>query len=180
MFDIPAWHIREASHADLPAVALVGAATILETYAGLLQRADLLDFCARGHSIDAYARYLEKGARIWLGEAQATSAPLGYALLAPPELDLAQDGDIELKRIYALTRMQGSGLGGMLMNTAVEAASGYRRLLLGVNARNAKALAFYGKQGFEQIGTRRFLVGSVYHDDFVLARALPGSERQSA
>lgn len=156
----------------MDAVALVGAATILETYAGLLRREDMLAFCSGEHSADAYRRFLKKGARIWLAEAEGTRSPVGYAMLTPPELDNAEPGDIELKRIYTLTRMQGTGLGAALMATAVEAAQGYRRLLLGVNSHNTRALAFYKRQGFETIGTRRFLVGSVEHDDFVLARTL--------
>lgn len=172
MFEITAWHIREAGPDDVGAVALVGAATILETYAGLLQRGDMLAFCTGEHSAAAYRRYLENGARIWLAEAEGTCAPLGYAMLSRPDLDGAEPEDIELKRIYALTRMQGTGLGAALMATALEAARGYGRLLLGVNAKNRRALAFYRKQGFEVIGTRRFLVGSVEHDDFVLARPL--------
>lgn len=172
MFEVSAWHIREAGPDDAAAVALVGAATILETYAGLLQRADMLAFCDGEHSAEAYRRYLDKGARIWLAEAEGTRAPLGYAMLSAPELDDALPGDIELKRIYTLTRMQGTGLGAALMAAATEGTSGHRRLLLGVNAKNTRALAFYRKQGFEVIGTRRFLVGSVEHDDFVLAREL--------
>src|SRR3546814_4633931 len=64
-----------------------------------------------------------------------------------------------LKRIYSLSRFHGSGLGAALMREAVAAAEGHRRLLLGVYARNERALAFYRKQGFVDIGTRRFNVG---------------------
>ena len=172
MYDPSPWHIREAGPGDVPAVALVGAATFLETYAGLIARDDMVAHCAHDHAPDAYSRYLDKGARIWLAESQATGAPLGYALMCPPELDCAVPGDIELKRIYSLTRMQGTGLGSALMATVVEAAQGHARLLLGVHSLNTQALGFYGRQGFAQIGTRRFRVGAVEYDDFVLARPL--------
>ena len=172
MYDPSPWHIREAGPDDAPAVALVGAATFLETYAGLIARDDLVAHCAHDHSADAYLHYFAKGARVWLAESQATGSPLGYILLCPPELDCAQAGDIELKRIYSLTRMQGTGLGSALMATAVEAAHGHARLLLGVHSVNTQALNFYRKQGFEKVGDRRFLVGTVEYDDFVLARPL--------
>ncbi|MCW1429038.1 GNAT family N-acetyltransferase [Novosphingobium sp. JCM 18896] len=175
MFDIAGWNIREAGADDAPALALVGSATILETYAGLLEIADMLDFCATQHSAQAYRRYIDGGAQAWLAEAQGTGVPLGYALLCPPELDDAREGDIELKRIYALTRMQGTGLGRALMDKALATCSGYDRLLLGVHSRNTRALAFYERQGFAQIGTRGFLVGKVEHHDFVLARPLKTS-----
>jgi diamine N-acetyltransferase len=47
---------------------------------------------------------------------------------------------------------------------------GKKRLLLGVHAENAKALGFYRKNGFEQVGTRTFQVGASVFHDFVLGR----------
>jgi ribosomal protein S18 acetylase RimI-like enzyme len=58
------------------------------------------------------------------------------------------------------------------MKQALEAASGHRRLLLGVYAGNERALAFYRKQGFSDLGTRQFNVGGKLYDDLVLARPL--------
>src|SRR3546814_11132329 len=70
-----------------------------------------------------------------------------------------------LKRIYSLSRFHGTGLGAALMERAVAAAEGHRRLLLGVYARNDRALAFYPKQGFADIGTSRFDVGGKLYDE---------------
>jgi len=100
------------------------------------------------------------------------SAPVGFAQLTAPELPGAQDGDIELKRIYLLSRFHGTGVGAALMAAAVAGAAGHKRLLLGVYARNARAIAFYRKQGFEPIGERQFDVGGQLFDDVVLARPL--------
>jgi ribosomal protein S18 acetylase RimI-like enzyme len=82
--------------------------------------------------------------------------------------------DLELKRIYALSRFHGSGMGAQLMLCAVEAARerGARRLLLGVYAGNERAQAFYAKSGFKRIADRRFRVGDRDYDDIVFARAL--------
>ncbi|HWT43844.1 MAG TPA: GNAT family N-acetyltransferase, partial [Sphingopyxis sp.] len=99
-------------------------------------------------------------------------APIGFALVGKPDLAAALDGDIELKRIYSLSRFHGSGLGAALMQRALEAAQGHRRLLLGVYAQNERALAFYRKQGFADLGTRQFNVGGKLYDDLVLARPL--------
>jgi ribosomal protein S18 acetylase RimI-like enzyme len=51
-------------------------------------------------------------------------------------------------------------------------ADGHARLLLGVKADNARAIAFYEKQRFRLIDTRRFDVGGTLYDDVVLARDL--------
>jgi ribosomal protein S18 acetylase RimI-like enzyme len=172
MHGVLEWRIREAGAQDFAGLALIGAATILETYAGVVERDDMLDFCAHEHSAEAYADYLAEGSRIWLAEAILTGAPLGYVMLSPPDLDAARDGDVEVKRIYTLTRMQGSGLGKALMETALAAAAGHSRVLLGVKADNARAIAFYAKHGFRAIGTRRFRTGQTWHHDLVLARVL--------
>jgi ribosomal protein S18 acetylase RimI-like enzyme len=43
---------------------------------------------------------------------------------------------------------------------------------LGVNQQNERAQRFYAKSGFERVGTKRFLVGGQYEDDFVLEQPL--------
>jgi ribosomal protein S18 acetylase RimI-like enzyme len=166
------WRLREAGPADVGTLALIGAATFLDTFAGILDRDAIVDHCAQQHSAERYAAYLADGARAWLAEARTGGAPIGFALLGKPDLDAAQDGDIELKRIYTLSRFHGSGLGGALMAAVVEAARDHQRLLLGVYSRNERALAFYRKQGFLDIGTRQFSVGGTLYDDRVLARPL--------
>ncbi len=164
------WTLREAGAADAAALALVGAATFLESFAGVIDGDAIIGHCARHHQADAYAALLNGGARAWLVEASDGGAPLGYALVGQPDLAVAQDGDVELKRIYSLSRFHGSGMGAALMAEAVKAAAGYQRLLLGVYHGNARALAFYKKQGFTQIGTRQFQVGPRLYDDYILAR----------
>ncbi|HWW55743.1 MAG TPA: N-acetyltransferase [Sphingopyxis sp.] len=172
MADIPKWTIREAGADDAPALALIGAATFLETFAGILDGDAVVGHCAAQHNATAYCAYLADGARAWIAEAQPGGAPIGFALVGKPDLAVALEGDIELKRIYSLSRFHGSGLGPALMKQALEAASGHRRLLLGVYAQNDRALAFYRKQGFADLGTRQFDVGGKLYDDLVLARSL--------
>lgn len=176
MIDAGSWTIRSAAQADVDRLALIGAATFLETFAGILDGAAIVAHCQREHSQDAYRAHLESGAQGWLIEAAAGQAPIGFALAAQPSLPGGRmDGtDLELKRIYALSRFHGSGLGAALLRAAIgwaEARSA-ERLLLGVYAENTRARAFYSRNGFDQIGERRFRVGDRDYDDVVLARPL--------
>ncbi|MCC2601816.1 GNAT family N-acetyltransferase [Sphingopyxis yananensis] len=164
------WTMREAGVEDAAALALVGAATFLESFAGVIDGDAIVGHCARHHQSDAYRALLENGARAWLIEATTGGAPLGYALVSQPDLAAAQVGDLELKRIYSLSRFHGLGMGARLMDAALGAAAGYQRLLLGVYHGNSRALAFYKKQGFTQIGSRQFQVGPRLYDDYILAR----------
>ena len=167
---------RPASDADVERLALVGGATFLETFAGVLDGEAIVDHCEREHSQAAYRRYLAGGARAFLAELAPGAAPVGFSLLDRPSLPgaVAEGRDIELKRIYALSRFHGQGIGAALMNRALDHAhaQGAERLLLGVYAGNMRARAFYAKNGFVQIADRKFRVGGRDYDDVVLARAI--------
>ena len=169
--------VRPAGMEDAAMLALVGAATFLDGFAGVLPGEAMVAHAARHHVAEAYARYLERAeVTAWLAVARNGGAPVGYAMLTPPELpeETMRVGDVELKRIYALSRFHGSGVAQDLMDTAINEARarGARRVTLGVYAGNARALRFYARNGFRQIGTRQFRVGSLVCDDFVLAREM--------
>ncbi|MPS67700.1 MAG: N-acetyltransferase [Novosphingobium sp.] len=170
MTDFPIWRIRPAGADDADALSLVASATFLESFAGQVDGAGLVAHCIRQHSADSYRKYIAQGAKAWLTEVEPGHAPVGYALLCEPELELAREGDLELKRIYLFSRFQGSMMASTMMRTVRDAAAaGHSRLLLGVKNDNHRALAFYAKHGFETIGTRTFDVGGKTYDDFVLA-----------
>lgn len=161
--------------ADAEALALVAGAAFLEAFAGILDGADIVAHLAKTSSADAFRRYIGDGAITGLAEAERGAAPLGYTLLTPVDLPIeAQADDIELKRIYTLASVYGSGVGAALMAQAVgdARAAGHRRMLLGVYGGNARAHRFYEKSGFTHIGARRFLVGETWHDDRVYALPL--------
>ena len=177
-------HSADASN-DAATLALVGAATFLEAFAGRLPGDAILGHCRRNHTEAAYAHYLAQPAtRAWVAEAMPGAAPIGYALVTAPEFapELLQPGDTELKRIYVFSRFyaarqpteSGPAPGQRLMNLAIEQAraDGHKRLLLGTHRENTRAIAFYLKNAFETIGTRTFQVGPSIFDDLVLARTL--------
>lgn len=170
------WRLRRAEQADAGALALVAGATFLEAFAGVLDGADIVAHCAANSSAAKFAGWLaDPASAVAIGEAEQGGAPLGYTVLTTPDLPVApQEGDIELKRIYALSTTHGGGLGPALMARAIEDARalGRRRMLLGVYGGNARAQRFYAKQGFQVIGSRKFLVGATWHDDLVFARAV--------
>ncbi len=171
------WRLRPAGPEDAQRLSLIGAATFLESFADLIDGDAITAHCLVANSAESYRAYLAEGAKAWLAEIEPGGAPIGYALLTQPDLPGMEAGDAELKRIYTFSRFHGGGLGTALMQTVINAATeqGANRLLLGVYAGNARANAFYTKQGFRQIATRQFNVGGQICDDFVLARPLSAS-----
>ncbi|MGI4830304.1 MAG: GNAT family N-acetyltransferase [Janthinobacterium lividum] len=189
--------LRRASAADADALALVGAATFLEAFTWMLPGADIVAHAARNHTAESYRTYLaHPDTRITLAETVPNAAPVGYSMLATPELPTfaVQPSDIELKRIYLFSRFRSaatpvvafspqtqhpeplSGLrtGQALMDAAIAdaLALGRTRLLLGTHAGNAQAIAFYRKNGFAEAGTRTFQVGSQLCCDLIFAKPL--------
>ncbi|MEP7312024.1 MAG: GNAT family N-acetyltransferase [Pseudomonadota bacterium] len=158
-------------------LALVGSATFLETYAGLLSAADIVAHCAQQHAPSIYRDWLvDKRSTCWLVRAQRGAAPVGYAVLAPASVPIADPdpADLELKRIYLLHRFQRQGMGRRLIDAAAVAAreGGSRRLLIGVYSLNLGALAFYERLGFQRAGERTFRVGASDFFDYLLSLPL--------
>lgn len=189
--DVEPITLRPATLADGPALALVGAATFLEAYTWMIPAADIIAFCAQHSTPEAYAKYLSQPTtRITLA-VTGQDVPVGFTLvLAPelPEIELQPD-DVELKRIYLFSRFRSKATpvldhdrnpipelrgGQALLNAAIEDARalGAKRLLLGTNAGNERAIAFYRRNGFEEVGTRTFIVGDQHCFDLIFAKLL--------
>ncbi len=109
--------LRRATEEDAGALALVGAATFLEAFTWMLPGADIVAHCSRNHTPQAYASYLRQpSTQIHMALAgpprgypeQPPGAPVGYAMLAAPELPSFDvlPTDIELKRIYLFSRFR--------------------------------------------------------------------------
>lgn len=167
---------RRARPGDEQALALVGAATFLETFAGILDGAAIVEHCRKAHAPAQYAAWLaDARCALWLAEAAPGRTPVGYAVVAPADLPTADAGrDLELKRIYLLGRFQGGGTGGRLLQHAIAHASaaGAARLLLGVYAGNLAAQAFYRRKGFVHLADRVFQVGGKGYEDHVMGLQL--------
>ncbi len=169
--------IRRCAPGDESALSIIGQATFLDTFAGVLSGKDILGHCVRQHSSEKYEAWLRGAASaVWIAEIEPGAAPVGYLVLTKPDLPLADISpqDAEVKRIYLLNRFRGGGLGRRLMQEAEAHARshGIRRLLLGVYSGNAAAISFYEKLGYRRVGERSFTVGDSTYHDFILALGL--------
>lgn len=166
--------IRRAVPEDAGALAMVGSATFLESYALVLNGRDIVAHCAKAHAPELYARWLaDPDVALWVAE-EGREVTVGYAAMTLPDLPEALPGDLELRRIYVLAPFKGSGTGRAFVEAVAEEARrrGARRLTLGMYGGNHAALAFYTRVGFRQIGVRTFTVGEQVCDDLVLGLEL--------
>ena len=170
------WRLRRCGPGDAPALAMVAAATFLETFAGILPGGDMVAHCARNSSADRFAEWTGRpDSVVTIAEHPQGAAPVGHTMLVPPDLPVDIDSyAIELRRIYTLSLTRGTGLGSMLMARAIDDARGMgkTRMLLGVLGTNRLARAFYERHGFAAIGERQFRVGDSWADDLIYGRAI--------
>jgi ribosomal protein S18 acetylase RimI-like enzyme len=152
----------------------VAGATLLETFHAIIPAADLVAHATGKSSPAAFAGWIaDAGSAVFYAGAEGTDAPLGYAVLCPPDFppELLRERDIELRRIYTIAAAHGTGLGPALMDAALAAARGrgHARLLLGVHPDNARARRFYERTGFRVVGERTFTVGASRFTDPIYA-----------
>lgn len=167
--------LRRAVPGDARRLALLGAATFLAAFAHDHPGDALVEHCDTEHAPDRYRAWLDDSDyALWIAETEL-KAPIGYAVLCPPKLDMeTAHGALELKRIYTLAGWQGTGLGPKLLAAVMDEARarGARDLYLCVFKTNVRARRFYEKHGFTKVGEQYFPVGDIPFTDWVLKKSL--------
>ncbi len=165
--------IRRCVVGDEEALSLIGRATFLETFAGVLGGRDIIAHCATSHTAETYRCWLaDPSYQLWIAEINPGNAPVGFVVVAPAQLPLPDISglDLEIKRLYLLHPFQGGGMGKRMISAAKEHAHSCQanRLLLGVYAHNESAISFYERAGFQKLGERKFNVGGQDYDDHIM------------
>lgn len=182
--------IRRGVANDAAALAEFSARTFTDTYAAHNTAANLRAHLDTAFGVPQQTRELTDPAASTV-IAEWSGAIAGYAQLrrAPAPSCVTAEAPIEIHRFYVDRSAHGTGLAALLMTEAHRAAwaLGGRHVWLGVWERNARAIAFYRKSGFVDVGTQDFFVGAdrqtdrvvvmpVLPDGAPVGRGLPGSE----
>ena len=98
--------------------------------------------------------------------------PIGYAQLNLNSIEgfLSGTKTLEVRRIYASQEYIGKGVGKALMQAAIDESKhrGCDSIWLGVWEKNPRAIEFYKKWGFKEVGSHIFTVGDDPQRDFVM------------
>lgn len=169
--------IRTGTSADAAALAEFAARTFREAFAADNRPEDMALHLATFYSpATQLAELLDPAICTLLAESGGRLAGFAQVRTGPVPACVTGPEPIELGRFYVDRPWHGRGVAPALMQRAVEEASrrGGLTFWLGVFERNARARAFYEKQGFVDVGTQFFMVGTDRQRDRVMVRALPG------
>ena len=167
--------IRDASAADATLLSELGASLFAQTFAAENRPEDMRDYLSGAFTPARMREELtDPGVRAWIAETAGGDA-CGYAVLRLRAAHDAVAGEsAEIARLYVDRAGHGRGIAAALMARCVDAAreSGATVVWLGVWQRNARAIAFYRKQGFRPVAEQTFVLGSDPQTDWVMARPL--------
>ncbi len=147
--------MRTATATDAPALAEFARRTFHDAYLGIMEPKLLERVLAEQFGPARQRAEIEDPSAAWI-VAEAGGALAGYVYLRNGRLPAlgALPAPVEVARFYVDRAWHGRGVAGQLMDAAASYARrlGGRTLWLAVWQRNPRAIAFYRKYGFAQIG----------------------------
>ena len=171
--------IRRGVAGDAAMLAALGRRTFVDAFAADNTPEDMAAYVAHAYGVDQQGAELALPDALFLiADVEGTAA--GYAYLRhaplPAHITDAAPGQpglaIEIARFYVDAPWHGKGIAHALMDAALGEAAGRgaRTVWLGVWERNSRAIGFYTKRGFHDIGVQPFKLGSDLQHDRVMAR----------
>lgn len=167
--------IRRASDADAGALAAFARRTFVETFAAQNSHENMAMHVARTFGAALQLSEIRDVNMVTLvGEVGATMA--GFAQLRRGSAPACVTGasPVEVLRFYVDGPFHGRGIAQALMRAALDVARelGGRTAWLGVWEHNPRAIAFYAKCGFVDVGSHSFVLGTETQTDRVMAQRL--------
>jgi diamine N-acetyltransferase len=159
--------LTESDFATLPQLARL---IWFAHYAGVVSKEQIEYMLAGCFTAENLRRYVKSEER-WFEILKVNSDAVGYCSYALA----GTDDELKLEQLYLLPVWQGCGLGALMLRHIESRARALhcRTLMLQVNKRNARSVAFYRKSGFTVREAASFDIGNGYViDDYVMEKQL--------
>ncbi len=177
--EVEALRIRCGLMTDAPRIALFAREVFLATFGpGTTPPSDpddLESYVTGAFGVLAQEAELADPACAYL-LAESGDTLVGFALIRAGIADAVVTGPepVEVQRFYVDHRWHGREVAPQLMARCIDMARtrGGRTLWLGVWEFNPRAIRFYSKQGFTDVGSHPFLLGNDLQTDRVMQRSL--------
>jgi diamine N-acetyltransferase len=170
---VPPPHVRRATVADAAVVAAFGARVFARTFAPDNTPDDLAAYLASAFGEAIQRREIENPHNVYL-LLEIASVLGAIALMEYGATDPTVHGDapVRIERFYVDHDFHGRGVAQHLMDACIDTARalGGKTLWLGVWEKNTRAIRFYEKHGFHDVGSQVFMLGTDAQTDRVMAR----------
>ncbi len=167
--------IRRALADDAQLIATLGAETFVTSFGAQNTPENIAKHLEKAYGLEIQRRDLADP-RITYLIAEVDGRTAGYACVceSTPPVCVTGETPIEILRFYVVQDFHGTGIAQALMDASATDARnrGGRTLWLGVWEQNPRAIRFYTKWGFEDVGGQTFMLGDDPQQDRVLSRRL--------
>jgi diamine N-acetyltransferase len=155
--------IRRALASDAATLAEFATRVFVETFGPDNTAEDIDAYIAKTYGAEKQAREIADPSIITIVDDR------DGVFVAFAQLRVERNG-VEIARFYVDHALHGQGIAQTLMQACFDAAAqaGFERVWLGVWEKNRRAIAFYEKCGFRDIGSQPFLLGSDLQTDRVM------------
>ncbi|WP_411893695.1 N-acetyltransferase family protein [Winogradskyella sp. A2] len=168
--------VRIANHKDADHIAKLGRITFRETFGHLfIDKTDLNQYLTKTFSVDKIKSGFKKTNNVFF-IAFEDGLPVGYAKLKlNSKSEFIQLNSIcQLQKIYVLKDFLSKKVGFHLQNLLFDKAkeSNFENIWLSVLKSNERAINFYKKNDFKEVGDHEFQIGKQIFNFIVMNKVL--------
>ncbi len=167
--------VREAGEADALCLHALATQVFLDTYANQGIREAIAREAQQELSVAAFLKQLEDPyVRVLLAEHEGFLVAFASVTLGATHSLVARRAAAELSRLYVQSPFIRRGIGALLLRRveALASAAGASALWLTAWVGNARALAFYVSQGYEELGSTDHEFENERFENRLFAKAL--------
>jgi len=138
-------------------------------------QADMDAYCAEAFGASQQERELCDAARVCvMVERDNMLVAFAWLHIGATHPCIVGEDPVEIQRFYVEPRWHGRGVAQQLMSAALEevVARGGQTVWLGVWDRNGRAIRFYEKQDFTDVGSHVFMLGHDAQTDRILTKSV--------
>jgi GNAT superfamily N-acetyltransferase len=174
---MPQIDIRRATSDDAKSLTDLSYTTFWDAFAHHPKNApdDLAHYMRQAFSVERIADELNDPRAVFL-MAEIEGELAGYAKLVCDHIEpgISAEKPIELNRLYSQQKFLGQGVGQTLMDACFDLAreNGFDTIWLGVWEYNPRAQRFYEKNGFREVGSHTFVLGSDPQTDLLMQKEI--------
>ncbi len=163
--------IRKVKPSEIQELLEIGSSTFTDSFAALNNKEDFDQYMEKSFTLERITDEYNNPESHFYFACQKEDI-VGYLKLnqGKAQTEDTLENALEIERIYVRSGLQGSGIGQLLFNKAIDLARGnsFKQVWLGVWEKNTAAIRFYERNGFEKFATHPFKLGSDDQTDILM------------